>query len=76
MGSTERREQCVMPCATLQVLRPPCLVSPLSPAPTGLVDLCYIPEGCGDKATVNVSNAMKIHSNKELCIHPNPQSTP
>lgn len=75
MGSAERREQRAMPCVTPQVLGPG-LVSSLSPAPTGLGDLCYIPEGCEDKATVSVSNAMKIDNNQELSIQPSPQSTP
>lgn len=74
MGSTARREQRAV--LSVPLLWPGCLVSPLFPAPTGLVDLCYIPTACEDKGTVTVSNAMKIRNNKELCIQPSPQSTP
>lgn len=74
--SREARAASDAECVTPQVLWPGFLASPLSPAPTGLVDLCYIPWGCEDKATVSVSNATKIHNSKELYIQPSPQSTP
>lgn len=54
-------------CATPRLLWPGWLASPLLQPPQHGRSLLH-PGGCGGKATVSVSNAMKMHNNKELCI--------